>query len=58
MSRRLAWTRQEAETAARDYYSNQGSVSVSNDLLNPYPTRGRPRHGGLHDAYELAEKVA
>jgi hypothetical protein len=39
MSRRLAWTRQEAETAARDYYSNQGSVSVSNDLLNPLSIR-------------------
>ncbi len=39
MSRRLAWTRQEAETAAQDYYSSTSSVSNPNDLLDPSSIR-------------------
>ncbi len=54
MSRRLAWTRQEAETAAQDYYANTSSVLNPNDLLDPssirdwvqnlYPSESRRMH--------------
>jgi len=39
MSRRLAWTRQEAHTLAQDYYANTNSVADSNILLDPSSIR-------------------